>query len=190
MLINTITQHAIMIELQLMFILTAIADVAVRTEAATSDELLILWCLIGGLGGSICSLHFYPCDDRSNRAWQFIVNIICAAIFSPFLCDHVSYWTRLPLGLRMALPVAFGVGFFGCQAITQGLPYAKQYYRARWKRAIKDVKDGPPVKKEDDDDSDYHHPHSDHFKYPPAPKPPRRLPDYRYERDDDQFEPH
>ena len=110
-------------DLQLMVVFAAAGEIALKTESVTSDELIILWCMIGGFFGSFCSLHFYQPKDKFAAGMQFLVNLSFSAIFSPLLVDQTSYWTKLPLGLRLALPIAFLVGLLACTGVARALPY-------------------------------------------------------------------
>lgn len=107
-------------------------------EGATPDELVICWCFIGGFGGSIGSLHFYPVKDRWTGAFQFLINFICAGFFAPLLCDQVSYWLNIQTTIKLALPVSFTVGFFACQAIARGIPYLQQYFDKKAKELVRE----------------------------------------------------
>ena len=110
-------------ELNLMVMFTAIADIAVRTNVATPDEILVLYCIIGGFGGSFCSLHFYQPKDRFAAGMQFTVNFCFSGIFSPLLVEYMSYWTAIPAGFRLALPVGFMIGLVACAVVARLLPH-------------------------------------------------------------------
>lgn len=116
--------------LGIVVILAAIADVAVKTEKATPDELLILWCLIGGFIGSFCSLRYFHPKSYWDASAQFGTNLCISAMGSPIMVDQISYWTSLPVGLRLALPVAFCVGVVGCNLTAMLIPYGEKYIRA------------------------------------------------------------
>lgn len=173
---HTITAKVfVWLEFGALGLLAAIADIESRKEVVTPDELVIFWCLIGGLGGSICSLHFYPARDKTEGTWQFVVNIILSGIFSPIVCDWVSYLCHLPIGLRLALPVSCSVGFFACQAIWQGLPYVRRWYRAWWNANIDEQKHRKHrEQKERNDDSDHEHRTYDPHKRPNPYRQPQR----------------
>ena len=114
-------------DLQLMVVFAAVGEIALKSESVTSDELVILWCMIGGFFGSFCSLHFYQPKDKFAAGMQFAVNLSFSAIFSPLLVDQVSYWTKIPLGLRLSLPVAFLVGMLACAGVARALPYLQKF---------------------------------------------------------------
>lgn len=122
-----------------MIILTALGDVAVRTEAVTSEQLIVLWCVIGGFGGSICSLRFFQVKTPLEGWSQFGTNLILSAMVSPILVDWVSRLTGFPQGLRLSLPIALGVGVLGCQAVARAIPYAQRWLDRKGDKIVEDA---------------------------------------------------
>ena len=114
-----------------MIILAQIAEIAVASEKVTSDELLLLWCLIGGLCGSFCSLRFFQPQRATEAVMQFGVNLCFATIVSPQACYVTSAWTGWPIGLRLALPVALVIGTVACNLVAIVLPYGERWFRGR-----------------------------------------------------------
>ena len=117
---------------------TAVADLSVRGETVTPDQLLVLWCVIGGMVGSFCSLQFFIVKTRVEAAWQLAVNLGLSAVVSPLLVDMVSYWTGYPLGLLLALPVSCGVGIGGQAAVIQIIPWGRKWLDGRARNIVKD----------------------------------------------------
>ena len=110
---------------------TALAEVGVRTETVTPDQLLILWCVIGGLVGSFCSLQFFHVTTRQQAAWQLGVNLGLSSMLSPLIVDLTSSWTDYPVGLRLALPIACGVGIGGQAVVAQLIPWCRKWIERR-----------------------------------------------------------
>ena len=108
----------------------ALAEIAIKTENVTSDQLLILWCLIGGFIGSFVSLRYFHPKDYWDASTQFGTNLCISAVGSPLLVDQISYWTKLPVGLRLAIPTAFCIGVVGCNLTAMLIPYGEKYIRA------------------------------------------------------------
>ncbi len=127
------------VNLDFLVILAAFGDVAVKTEVVTPDELLILWCVIGGFCGSFCSLRFFQPKTPLEASSQFFVNLCLSSIISPLLVDQAARWTGFPLGLRLALPISLFVGILGCQTVGLAIPYAEQWFRARGRRVVREA---------------------------------------------------
>lgn len=115
--------------------LSAVADVGVRTETATPDQLLILWCVIGGCVGAFCSLQFFAVKTRGEAMMQMIVNLGLSSMVSPLVVDLASSWTGYPVGLRLSLPIACAIGLLGQQIVTLLIPLGRQWLT----RKAKDV---------------------------------------------------
>jgi len=117
---------------------TAVADIAVKTEQVTPDQLLVLWCVIGGLVGSFCSLQFFQVRTRPEAAWQMAVNLGLSGTLSPLIVDLISSWTAYPIGLRLALPIACGVGIGGQAVVAHLIPWARKWLDGRAKKYVED----------------------------------------------------
>lgn len=126
-------------ELQLIVICAALGEIGVRTELFSPEDITILWCLAGGFVGSFCSLHFYEPPTRAAAGMQFGVNLSLSAVASPALVDVISYWTRWPVGIKLALPVSAGVGIVACAAVAAALPYLPKYIMRRSEKLIDDL---------------------------------------------------
>lgn len=110
----------------------ATAELGIKMEVVTSDQLMILWCLIGGLLGAFCSLDFFPVGNgKWEKGAQLGVNVVLSATCSPSLVDLVAYWTGLPSGLRLALPISVGVGIVGRAAVFMLIPYGREFLKKR-----------------------------------------------------------
>lgn len=116
------------VDFSLLLVLAGISEVAMTYEIFSAADIIILHCLIGGIGGSSASIHFYPPANRSTGAFQFGINTLMAAFFSPAACEYISYWTKYPVGLRLALPVSFIVGLLACQAVARAIPWLQRYF--------------------------------------------------------------
>lgn len=103
----------------------AAAEGSVRYETATPDQLIITWCIIGGFLGAFCSLRFFPVSGKVDTGMQLAVNLILSATCSPALIDVISYYTKIPAGLRMALPVSVAVGITGQALVAMLIPRGK-----------------------------------------------------------------
>lgn len=101
------------------------ADAAVRYETATPDQLIITWCIIGGFLGAFCSLRFFPVAGKVDTGMQLAVNLILSATCSPLIIDVTAYYTKIPAGLRMALPISVAVGITGQALVSMLIPRGK-----------------------------------------------------------------
>lgn len=128
-----------MIHVDIMLVCAAIADIAVKTEAATSDEMLILWCLIGGSCGSVCSLRFFQPKTPFESTSQIFVNIVLSTMLSPIIVDQLSKATGFPVGLRLALPVSLIAGIMACQTVARMIPWAQKWVDAKGQKIVDDV---------------------------------------------------
>jgi hypothetical protein len=115
------------LNLLMMVALTLGAETAIRYENTTNDQLLILWCLIGGFGGSFCSLRFFQQAKAMEAGMQFATNLIISTAVSPFLVDAVAFRCDLPVGLRLALPVSLSVGMLACSGVSLTIPYLEKW---------------------------------------------------------------
>lgn len=120
----------------LMVVLGIVADGA-RLEGASPEQIQTLWCLIGGLGGSICSTKFFQVKGWFENCTQVVVNLILSAGVAPVLCDYVSNWTGYPNGMRLAILVSGIVGLFGQQTVNQAIPLIKKVGGRYMKRTAK-----------------------------------------------------
>lgn len=120
----------------LMVVLGIVADGA-RLEGASPEQIQTLWCLIGGLGGSICSTKFFQVKGWFENCTQVVVNLILSAGVAPVLCDYVSNWTGYPNGMRLAILVSGIVGLFGQQTVNQLIPLMKKILDRRSKKWAK-----------------------------------------------------
>lgn len=105
----------------------AAAEAAVKYETASPDQLIISWCLIGGFLGAFCSIRFFPVSGKVDTGMQLAVNLILSATFSPALIDITSYYTKIPAGLRMALPISVAVGIVGQALVSMLIPRGKEF---------------------------------------------------------------
>lgn len=121
----------------------ASAEIAIKTEAATADELLILWCVIGGFLGACCSLKFCPSKGGWDNAVQLAVNLILSAAFSPQICWTIAPWIGAPVGLRLAIPVSVAVGSFAQAVVFMLIPWGKKYLEARAAKVVDGDKTAP-----------------------------------------------
>ena len=119
-----------------MVILGAGANVAIA-EGATPEQLQILWCLIGGFMGSMCSLRFFQVKGWWENAAQLGVNILLSATAAPVLCDYAARWSGFPNGLRLAILVSAGTGIFGQQTVMQAIPLIQKVAARRLRRTAK-----------------------------------------------------
>lgn len=103
----------------------AAADGAIRYETATPDQLIITWCIIGGFLGAFCSLRFFPVVGKVDTGMQLAVNLILSATCSPLIIDLTAYYTQIPAGLRMALPISVAVGITGQALVSMLIPRVK-----------------------------------------------------------------
>lgn len=110
-----------------------IADSA-RMEGATPEQIQTLWCMIGGLGGSICSTKFFQVKGWAENCTQVGVNLLLSAGISPLLCDYVSSSTGMPNGMRLAILVSGLVGLFGQQTVNRAIPFLDKIVSRRGKQ--------------------------------------------------------
>jgi uncharacterized membrane protein YsdA (DUF1294 family) len=143
-------------ELQCLVFFAAIGDVAIKTESATPEQLIVLWCVIGGLLGSFCSLHYYRQVSHVEATTQFVVNLCLSVAFSPILAEYISYWISFPVGLRLCLPVACGVGLLGNAAVVRGLPFLQNAFDITLQQGVDTLKESGTfaIKKKKDGDKD------------------------------------
>lgn len=99
--------------------------------SATPDDVLTCWCLLGGVIGSFCSLHFYRPPSRFAAGAQFGVNVGLSSMFSPFLVDVVSYFTKFPPNVRLAMPISAFVGIVACSAVAKLLPIVQDIFEKK-----------------------------------------------------------
>lgn len=118
----------------------ATAELAIKTEVATPDQILILWCIIGGFLGAFCSLRFFPVQGNWENGWQLAVNLILSATFSPTLCHIIvaatPEWIGISVGLRLALPVSVTVGAVAQAVVFALIPWGKKYLDARASKIV------------------------------------------------------
>lgn len=115
--------------------LAAAADAAVRSEVATPDQMLVLWCVIGGMLGSFCSLKFFEVKSRVEAAAQLGVNLVLSGVCSPIIVDVVSMYSGYPTGMRLALPIACALGIVGQQLVSKLIPIGQRFVEKRVKQA-------------------------------------------------------
>lgn len=127
------------ISLTLLILLAASADLAVKTEAATPDQILILWCLVGGLIGSIVSLRIFRVKDINDGTWQLMANLGISSMASPILTDLIGKYSGYPVGVRLALPVSLVLGIVGEQAVALLIPIAKKWFVSKASHAAGEV---------------------------------------------------
>lgn len=138
------TSHAIAEVAMLVAAAATVAGAEIIKESATPDELLILWCIVGGLLGAACSLRFFPVSGFWPNIWQLGVNLVLSAAFSPQLCYWpVSAWTGAPIGLRLALPVSVTVGACGQAIVALIIPWGKKYIETRAAKLVEGDKPTP-----------------------------------------------
>lgn len=133
-LINT-TQWMAEVSLISLVALTATADMAVRSESATPDQMLALWCVIGGMLGSFCSLKFFEVKSRVEAAAQLGVNLVLSGVCSPIIVDVISMYSGYPTGMRLALPIACALGIVGQQLVSKLIPIGQRFVEKRAKQA-------------------------------------------------------
>lgn len=125
------------VNMTLAIIFAAGAEVAMKYENTTPDEMLILWCLIGGVCGSACSLRFFKPASHLEGFWQMVTNLVIAGNFSPFVVDQVAWRLNFPVGLRMALPIAWTIGLLGTIGINRLLPFLDKWFTLRSNKILK-----------------------------------------------------
>lgn len=123
------------VSLTLLILIAASADLAVKTEVATPDQILILWCLVGGLIGSIVSLRVFRVKDVSDGTWQLVANLGISAMASPMLTDLIGKYSGYPVGVRLALPVSLILGIVGEQVVALLIPIAKRWFVSKARTA-------------------------------------------------------
>ena len=116
------------VSLTLLILFAASADLAVKMEVATPDQILILWCLIGGLIGSIVSLRIFRVKNINDGTWQLLANLGISSMVAPILTDLIGKYSGYPVGVRLALPVALVLGIVGEQAVALLIPIAKRWF--------------------------------------------------------------
>lgn len=118
-----------------------ISVTSLESPPTTPEDKLILWCLLGGVIGSACSLHFYPKLDKYSCAAQIGVNFGISVSISPLAVDLISNATKYPVSLRLALPVSFILGIIGQSIIVYSLPLIIEFVGKLIKRNIDNLND-------------------------------------------------
>jgi hypothetical protein len=102
--------------------MTGMLFFASQVVLAPADDVLLLWCLAGGLCGSFCSLQFKPPKTRLEMGMQLAVNLILGATLSPLAVDCVSWLTTYPVNLKLTLPIAVGFGIGAQESVARLMP--------------------------------------------------------------------
>lgn len=133
-------------------LLVMCASAAAAAESTPAHELGFAtraWCLFGASLGAVCSLHFCRIKKtktlREDIAWQFAVNLILSAVFSPFLVPTVQ--ARLGVGAADAgIATGLVVGMLAQKFVKD---YALPFFRswAEWRSAQIALKLGMPESK-------------------------------------------
>jgi len=116
------------------------------------DDITTLWCIVGGCLGAFCSLHFFrvPPSDHlaSDIKWQFAVNLVLSAVFSPLCVPYLVRWSGLR-DMQVAIAVSCGVGIAAQQIVSKIiLPWGQKILDARAAKVAKEMGvDACPVPK-------------------------------------------
>lgn len=132
----------------------AAAEAGQLTGTMSMDDVICLWCVVGGCLGAICSLHFFRVPQGPHAhvdiAWQFGVNMILSGAFSPLLVPTVAKWTGLPEGMKTAIPTALAVGIIAQRVVARLLPVFQKVLDARASKVASELGACEPTKPGDD----------------------------------------
>jgi hypothetical protein len=107
------------------------------------EDVVVLWCIVGGCLGAFCSLHFFRVQPsahiQADIAWQFFVNLILSGCFSPLLVPTAVKYSGLR-PMQVAIAISCGVGILAQQAVAKViLPSLQKLADARAAKALKQL---------------------------------------------------
>ena len=99
---------------------------AASSVGSTSDERLVMHCVIGSIGGALLSIAVWDgpkkesvtTKDISGLRMKFAASFVCGIIFSPMVVVLTEKWLDTSRGLPLVLAVSGIVGMVGTYTIT------------------------------------------------------------------------